>query len=93
MYKLQLFAIYYWHPSIISKIVALKNENIVDFIYGNKCATDFVFQANAAYFKGLWQSQFSPELTRKEVFYVSRSKHTLVDMMKQKGTFNHSKQF
>lgn len=45
--------------------------------------------ANAAYFKGLWQSQFLPEHTRKEVFFVSHSKQTLVDMMKQKGTFNH----
>ncbi|XP_069687412.1 serine protease inhibitor 88Ea-like [Periplaneta americana] len=45
--------------------------------------------ANAAYFKGLWQSQFLPEHTHKEVFYVSHSKQTLVDMMKQKGTFNH----
>lgn len=45
--------------------------------------------ANAAYFKGLWQSQFLPEHTHKEVFYVSHSKLALVDMMKQKGTFNH----
>jgi serine protease inhibitor len=52
-----------------------------------------VFQANAAYFKGLWQSQFLPEHTHKEVFFVSHSKQALVDMMKQKGTFNHSKQF
>ncbi|XP_071442479.1 serine protease inhibitor 88Ea-like isoform X2 [Hetaerina americana] len=44
---------------------------------------------NAAYFKGLWASQFSPEHTVKEVFYESRSKQTLVEMMHQKGNFNH----
>ncbi|XP_046392924.1 serine protease inhibitor 88Ea-like [Ischnura elegans] len=44
---------------------------------------------NAAYFKGLWASQFSEERTVKEVFYESRSKQTLVEMMHQKGNFNH----
>nr|CAD7610797.1 unnamed protein product [Timema genevievae] len=44
---------------------------------------------NAAYFKGLWQSQFLAQHTRKEVFFISASEQTLVPMMKQKGTFNH----
>ncbi|XP_063224204.1 serine protease inhibitor 88Ea-like [Bacillus rossius redtenbacheri] len=44
---------------------------------------------NAAYFKGLWQAQFLPENTRKEVFFISPSEKTLVSMMKQKGVFNH----
>lgn len=44
---------------------------------------------NAAYFKGLWASQFSPERTKKEVFFESRSRQTLVEMMHQKGNFNH----
>nr|CAD7569482.1 unnamed protein product [Timema californicum] len=44
---------------------------------------------NAAYFKGLWQSQFLAQHTRNEVFFISASEKTLVPMMKQKGTFNH----
>ncbi|XP_049800906.1 serine protease inhibitor 88Ea-like [Schistocerca nitens] len=44
---------------------------------------------NAAYFKGKWQSQFQPENTHKEVFHISHSKQALVEMMKQKGTFNY----
>ncbi|KAG8235041.1 hypothetical protein J437_LFUL017470 [Ladona fulva] len=44
---------------------------------------------NAAYFKGLWASQFSPEQTKREVFYESRSRQTFVQMMHQKGNFNH----
>jgi serine protease inhibitor len=50
-----------------------------------------VVLVNAGYFKGLWQSQFQPENTRKSVFYMSASEQTLVDMMRQKGSFNHGK--
>ncbi|KAJ9598343.1 hypothetical protein L9F63_010959 [Diploptera punctata] len=46
--------------------------------------------ANAAYFKGKWQSQFLPEQTKRDLFYNSpSSKPTFVDFMKQKGAFNH----
>jgi serine protease inhibitor len=44
---------------------------------------------NAMYFKGLWQSKFLKENTKKEVFFISPSKNTLVPMMKQKGTFKY----
>ncbi|PSN55974.1 Serine protease inhibitor 88Ea [Blattella germanica] len=65
-------------------------RHIQELIPQDKITTDTeLVLANAAYFKGLWQSQFLPEHTRKEVFYVSHSKQALVDMMKQKGTFNH----
>lgn len=45
--------------------------------------------ANAAYFKGLWQSQFPAENTHKEVFHISSSERGFVNMMKQKGSFNY----
>lgn len=51
-------------------------------------ATNLVL-TNAAYFKGVWKSRFQPESTRKEVFYISNSEKTFVNMMKQKSTFNH----
>lgn len=44
---------------------------------------------NAMYFKGLWHSKFSKENTKKEVFFISPSKNTLVPMMKQEGNFNY----
>lgn len=48
-------------------------------------------QANAAYFKGLWKSQFLKEMTKaNDIFYSSTSVYRHVDMMRQKGTFNHS---
>ncbi|XP_021935517.1 serine protease inhibitor 88Ea-like isoform X2 [Zootermopsis nevadensis] len=65
-------------------------RHIQDLIPKDRITADTeLVLANAAYFKGLWKSQFLPEHTRKDVFYVSHTKQTLVDMMKQKGTFNH----
>lgn len=47
--------------------------------------------ANAAYFKGVWASKFPAERTKKEAFFVSETRQTLVPFMKQKGTFHYSK--
>lgn len=47
--------------------------------------------ANAAYFKGVWASKFPKERTKKEAFFVSETRQTLVPFMKQKGTFHYSK--
>lgn len=44
---------------------------------------------NAAYFKGKWENKFNPNLTKPEVFYISSSKTTVVDMMHVEGTFNY----
>ncbi|XP_055638275.1 serine protease inhibitor 88Ea-like [Toxorhynchites rutilus septentrionalis] len=46
--------------------------------------------ANAAYFKGTWQSKFKPENTKKEIFYVSSDRQEFVDMMHVEGTFSHA---
>lgn len=53
-------------------------------------STDLVL-VNAAYFKGLWENKFNPELTKQEVFYVSPDKQIMVDMMHVEGTFRHGK--
>ncbi|XP_068628383.1 serine protease inhibitor 88Ea-like [Battus philenor] len=45
--------------------------------------------ANAAYFKGVWASKFPSERTKKEPFFVSETRQTLVHFMKQKGTFHY----
>lgn len=50
--------------------------------------TDLVL-VNAAYFKGIWEHKFDPELTKPEVFYITPSKQTIVDMMHVEATFNH----
>lgn len=50
--------------------------------------TDLVL-VNAVYFKGLWQSQFNPTNSKKDLFYSSGSSNSRVTFMHQKGTFNH----
>ncbi|XP_058797922.1 serine protease inhibitor 88Ea-like [Phymastichus coffea] len=45
--------------------------------------------ANAVYFKGLWQSKFLPENTKRDVFYLGPDNMTIAQFMRQKGSFNH----
>ncbi|XP_018579835.1 serine protease inhibitor 88Ea-like isoform X1 [Anoplophora glabripennis] len=50
--------------------------------------TDLVL-VNAAYFKGIWEHKFNPDLTKQEIFYVNPSKQIMVDMMHIEETFKH----
>lgn len=69
-------------------------NNIRDLLPENSIdeSTDAVL-ANAIYFKGLWQSKFLPENTKKEVFYLTQgdnlSPYPVTQFMRQKGSFNH----
>ena len=70
----------------------ITKNNINDLIPedGVSQATKLVL-ANAAYFKGVWASKFPKERTKKEAFFVSETRQTLVPFMKQKGSFHYSK--
>nr|XP_026484360.1 serine protease inhibitor 88Ea-like isoform X1 [Vanessa tameamea] len=46
--------------------------------------------ANAAYFKGVWAYKFPAERTKKQVFFVSETRQTLVPFMRQKGIFHYT---
>uniref|UniRef100_A0A182PSW4 Serpin domain-containing protein n=1 Tax=Anopheles epiroticus TaxID=199890 RepID=A0A182PSW4_9DIPT len=46
--------------------------------------------ANAAYFKGTWQTKFKAAETNKEIFYISADRQKFVDMMHVEGTFSHA---
>ncbi|XP_053669531.1 serine protease inhibitor 88Ea-like [Anopheles marshallii] len=46
--------------------------------------------ANAAYFKGTWQTKFKAAETKKEIFYISADRQLFVDMMHVEGTFSHA---
>ncbi|XP_020014766.1 antithrombin-III [Castor canadensis] len=44
---------------------------------------------NTIYFKGLWKSKFSPENTRKELFYKADGESCSASMMYQEGKFHY----
>ncbi|KAM7336139.1 hypothetical protein ACRRTK_004632 [Alexandromys fortis] len=44
---------------------------------------------NTIYFKGLWKSKFSPENTRREMFYKADEQTCPVSMMYQEGKFKY----
>lgn len=76
---------------VINQWVSNKTkQHIRDLLPANSIGedTDLVL-VNAVYFKGLWQSQFTPANSKKSVFYSSGSQNSMVMFMHQKGTFNH----
>ncbi|XP_045760897.1 serine protease inhibitor 88Ea-like isoform X1 [Maniola jurtina] len=71
-------------------VAEVTKNNIKDLIPadGISESTKLVL-ANAAYFKGVWASKFPVERTKKQVFFVSETRQTLVPFMRQKGTFHY----
>ncbi|XP_023934423.2 serine protease inhibitor 88Ea [Bicyclus anynana] len=71
-------------------VAQITKNNIQDLIPvdGITDTTKLVL-ANAAYFKGVWASKFPVERTKKQVFFVSETRQTLVPFMRQKGTFHY----
>lgn len=69
----------------------ITKNNIRDLLPADGVSEDTkLVLANAAYFKGVWASKFPAERTKKEAFFVSETRQTLVPFMKQKGTFHYS---
>ncbi|XP_017768664.1 PREDICTED: serpin B4-like isoform X2 [Nicrophorus vespilloides] len=75
---------------INSWVEAQTRDMIKDLLPGGTIDqnTDLVL-VNAAYFKGIWENKFDPALTKPDVFHITPSKRTFVDMMHVEGTFNH----
>lgn len=44
---------------------------------------------NAIYFKGGWEDEFEPELTKDQTFYLAGDQQTSVPMMHQTGSFGY----
>jgi serpin B len=52
-------------------------------------ADTLLLLANAIYFKGLWESPFRPENTKREPFHLSAHDQAAVPMMNQSGRFRY----
>ena len=85
------------NPEVVRKeindwVSNVTKNNIQDFLPANSIdeSTDAVL-ANAVYFKGLWQSQFLPENTKRDYFYHSPRNMTVTQFMRQKGSFSYCK--
>ncbi|XP_055375067.1 serine protease inhibitor 88Ea-like [Condylostylus longicornis] len=64
-----------------------KNE-IPEFLsQGDVSSQTNMILANAAYFKGEWESKFDTKNTKMEVFYTGPEKRSFVDMMNHKGMY------
>lgn len=50
--------------------------------------TDLVL-ANAVYFKGMWASRFDPINSKRDIFYASGSRNSVVTFMYQKSNYNY----
>lgn len=72
---------------------ASKNTNklIDNVISGDAFVPEFrMLIANAVYFKGKWQSSFSPDNTRKQTFYASEGDKYEVQMMHKTANFRYT---
>ncbi|XP_049887302.1 serine protease inhibitor 88Ea-like isoform X2 [Pectinophora gossypiella] len=68
----------------------ITKNNINDLLPPDAVSTSTkLVLANAAYFKGVWASKFPAENTKKQAFFVSETRQTIVPFMKQKGTFHY----
>ncbi|KAK2496660.1 hypothetical protein MC885_005829 [Smutsia gigantea] len=75
----------------INKWIANKTEGRITDVIPPDTINEFtvLVLVNTIYFKGLWKSKFSPENTRKELFYKTDGESCLVSMMYQEGKFRY----
>ncbi|XP_046971578.1 serine protease inhibitor 88Ea-like [Vanessa cardui] len=72
-------------------VARITKNNIKDLIpVDGVMDTTKLVLANAAYFKGVWAYKFPAERTKKQVFFVSETRQTLVPFMRQKGIFHYT---
>ncbi|KAI5179895.1 Antithrombin-Iii [Manis pentadactyla] len=75
----------------INKWIANKTEGRITDVIPPEAIDEFtvLVLVNTIYFKGLWKSKFSPENTRKELFYKTDGESCSVSMMYQEGKFRY----
>ncbi|XP_051042031.1 antithrombin-III [Phodopus roborovskii] len=77
----------------INNWVANKTEGRIKDVIPQGAINDLtaLVLVNTIYFKGLWKSKFSPENTRKELFYKVDGQTCPVSMMYQEGKFKYKR--
>ncbi|KAM5237688.1 antithrombin-III [Ctenodactylus gundi] len=75
----------------INKWVANKTEGRITDVIPSEAINELtvLVLVNTIYFKGLWKSKFSPENTRKELFYKANKETCSAFMMYQEGKFRY----
>ncbi|XP_038613617.1 antithrombin-III [Tachyglossus aculeatus] len=78
---------------IINDWVSNKTEGRINNVIPQGVISDLtvLVLVNAIYFKGHWDSKFSPENTKKEPFFLSEEKSCPVPMMYQEAKFRYLK--
>nr|4EB1_I Chain I, Antithrombin-III [Homo sapiens] len=67
----------------------IPSEAINVLVLVNTRTSTVLVLVNTIYFKGLWKSKFSPENTRKELFYKADGESCSASMMYQEGKFRY----
>ncbi|NP_001373235.1 antithrombin-III isoform 7 precursor [Homo sapiens] len=75
----------------INKWVSNKTEGRITDVIPSEAINELtvLVLVNTIYFKGLWKSKFSPENTRKELFYKADGESCSASMMYQEGKFRY----
>ncbi|XP_063483433.1 antithrombin-III isoform X5 [Symphalangus syndactylus] len=75
----------------INKWVSNKTEGRITDVIPPEAINELtvLVLVNTIYFKGLWKSKFSPENTRKELFYKADGESCSASMMYQEGKFHY----
>lgn len=74
----------------INKWAADNTNNLIDNVIDKTDPLTLMYILNAIYFKGIWTSEFDPDLTQKKPFYHENGESVSVDMMNQKNDFYYS---
>lgn len=72
---------------LINNWVDEKTNHLIPTILNSISPDAVMYLINAIYFKGIWTSEFDPDLTYQGTFHKSETESYTVDMMKQKGVF------
>jgi serpin B len=75
--------------NIINRWVKENTRGKIDGIINNIDPDDVMFVINAIYFKGIWQTEFAPQLTESQPFYLANGKTKNHPLMARYGEYQY----